>query len=185
MTKTSSILLATISCLSLTVGCLEGEPASEEPTPELAATDEVSDCGGFPELRPPVPHDGPIPGYCDAERLLWTYDADTAVLDLTNTRIELNCCGVHGMDIELVDGVYVVTEQDDPEPGGGRCDCICVYDFALTTSGVPADVIELRLERLVTDSGPSRVVWEGVIDLGEGEGEIEVSDEPSMWCDTL
>lgn len=191
MRKATTTAIATIFALAFISACQEEEPATgddpEQQEPEeveLEVTDEVSDCGGFPELRPPMPHDGPIDGYCDAERLLWSYDPETTVLDMTDARVELNCCGEHSMDVEIIDGVYVFTETDRPD-SAGRCDCMCIYDFALTASGVPNEVIDVRLERHVTDAGDAFLVWEGTIDLATGEGEIIVSDEATMWCDTL
>ena len=80
--------------------------------------------------------------------------------------------------------MYVVAETDAPTSGGGRCDCLCVFDFALTASDIPVGRIPLRLTRHVTDEGgaPS-VVWEGEIDLGAGSGSVVLdTTDAGMWC---
>jgi hypothetical protein len=157
----------------------------EEPATELDSSDEVSDCGGFPEMHEPPAHDGPVLDYCGAERLFWDYDASSSTFGITNTRVTLNCCGVHSTDIELVDGVYVVTETDEPEFADGRCDCECVYDFALIATGIPTGSIDVRLERLITEVGAPFVVWEGSLDLSSIAGDIVISDEPAPCSDEL
>jgi len=150
----------------------------EGPTEEVSYSDEVSDCGGFPE-----PEEYDSGDYCDAQVLGWAFDAAEGTLALTDSRVLLNCCGDHSMGIELVDGVYVITETDAPDGGGGRCDCLCVFDYAMTVDGLAAGTIAVRLVLDVTDGGGAVVAWEGDLDLSAGAGEVVVSDEDAgMWC---
>jgi hypothetical protein len=148
----------------------------EEPGHDVSYNAEVSDCGGFP-----TDDDG---GYCDAEVLDWTYNEAERTLALTDSRALLNCCGDHGIAITLEDGVYVVAETDAPTTGGSRCDCLCVFDFALTASDIPSGRIPLRLTRHVTDEADApSVVWEGEIDLGAGSGSVVLdTTDAGMWC---
>ena len=151
---------------------------------------QASECGGFFQ-----PVSGAESGadafdadtYCGAERLIWSY-AD-GKLALTDQRILLNCCGDHSVQVTRdEDGTLVVTELDAPEDGWGRCDCLCVYDYAVTIDLPVAEPVALRLERLVTESeelpsGSAELVWEGTLDLTAGSGD-EVLDETDLgfWC---
>jgi hypothetical protein len=166
--------MATMKMAALLWAGLGGWACGTEPGAELIPQQaRVSECGGFGATR-----DGPR-AYCDAELLRWQFQAGT--LSLTDQRVELNCCGLHGMQVELVDGVYLVTETD--EPGDGRCHCMCVFDFNVVAEGIPEGVIRVRLERMVTDwPEASGLVWEGDLDLAQGSGEIVVSSAPSSFC---
>ncbi|MBW2522991.1 MAG: hypothetical protein JRI23_02390 [Deltaproteobacteria bacterium] len=176
-TAAATLLLA--SACSVTVDD-PADPATS--ATELVQQDEVSECGGFAQAM-----DSSGAEYCDAEMLYWSYDATTEKLSLTNTRIELNCCGEHSMVIAETPGGYTVTETDAPEmigPGeGARCSCMCVFDFALAAEGVSERTIQLNLDRNVTDQGPVERVLEATIDLSEGSGAIVVDDTETFWCD--
>jgi hypothetical protein len=143
----------------------------------------ISDCGGFAAAQKThIPSPG---NYCDAELLLWQYSSATGTLNVSNNRIALNCCGEHSMTAAIENGVYVITEQDDPETGGGRCDCECIFDFTAELDDVPAGDVAFRLERYVTDdaSAPS-VVWSGTIEVHDGTGLITVDGDPMSYpCD--
>ncbi len=155
-------------------------------SPPTDVVDGVSQCGGFPESMPDDDEDGIDDDYCDAERLTWQYDASTGTLELIDSRALLNCCGDHTMTLELVDGVYVATEIDEPQGDGGRCDCLCVFDFALTATGISTGSVPLRLVRHVTDEGAPVTIYEGTLDVTLGSGEIVLStDDASPWCETL
>lgn len=153
------------------------------PENNLVQQHEVSDCGGFPQAMDA--DDGPA--YCDAEMLHWSYDPATEKLSLVNSRVELNCCGEHSMVIEEHMNVYTVTETDAPEMiglgEGARCGCTCVFDFALSAEGIAERLIQLRLERDVTDQGPVQTVLDVTIDLSELGGSIVVDDSESFWCE--
>ena len=174
--------------LSLVVGqlvaCDPGDPSDDANLVQQAAT---SDCGGFLQVNDQgslkVPEGDPAT-YCEAERLLWTYDAATQSLSVSNNRILLNCCGDHSMHVTLQGGVYVFTETDAPEFADARCGCMCVFDYAVDVSPLPADVIPIRIVRNVTDSGSGpEVVYEGDLDLSAGAGEVEIDPtDVEPWC---
>lgn len=146
-------------------------------------SEELSDCGGFPRASHFLRADPPP--YCDAEVLHWSYEPQKKLLSLTDARVELNCCGVHHMTLDWEDGVYRAVETDDPEGGGARCACMCVFDFRLAASEVPQEVIRLRLERRVSDwPEASGVVWEGELDLSSLAGFVVLDTAPSMWCES-
>lgn len=151
----------------------------------------VSECGGFVTKSPspgakidPPPADPAT--YCNAERLLWVYDAASQSLGIANTRVLLNCCGDHSITAAEEDGTYVFYEKDAPQAaaGGARCKCMCVFDYTLSVEPIPAGSLPIRLVLDVTDSMmPPEVVFEGSLDLSKGSGEIEI--DPSSvdpWC---
>ena len=152
-----------------------------EPAPTPSFDGESSDCGGFPmDDEEPTDSDD----YCDAEMLRWDYDAESGSLTLTDERVLLNCCGIRDISLELVEGVYVITETDEPEAEGARCDCACVFDFSLLARGIPAGSIQVQLKRQETDVTEEPVlVWEGSLELSLGAGEVEVdTTDVGMWC---
>ncbi len=180
----------------LLAACGTAGPEGEE-QPEISQNAIVSDCGGFQtaqamagglpdeQSQQPIEHQLPdVAGYnyCDAELLHWSYDSATQQLSLLNSRIELNCCGLHDIQIQQQNGVYVITETDAPEMMG-RCGCMCVFDYALDAQGIPEQSIPVRVMRHVTDNGGPYVVFEGELDLTQGSGVEVIDDEPSMWCE--
>lgn len=154
----------------------------------LAQDDRVSECGGFEPVGQALTADEAA--YCDAEVLRWRYDSSFEKLVLTNTRVPLNCCGEHSMTVHQEGETYVVTERDAPEQigllpvEGARCGCMCVFDYEVTVRGVPEGTIEVKLVRDVTDDeGGPETVWQGTIDLGQGQGGIVVDEsDAEPWC---
>ena len=153
----------------------------------LAQEQKISACGGFSQQEQSIVVDRAT--YCDAEVLHWQYDATSEKLTISNTRVTLNCCGEHSMTVSEEGDTYVVTERDAPEEIGplpgmtARCGCMCVFDFDVTVSNVPAGTIQLELVRDVTDveSGPT-TPWQGELDLGAGQGSIVIDSSASDWC---
>lgn len=146
----------------------------------------LSDCGGFVAAgtAPKVPQPDPAT-YCDAERLLWNYDAGSKTLALTNSRIVLNCCGDHSVQVTRDGETVVFTETDAPKggPGGTRCKCECVFDYAADVSPLDAGMTALRIVRNVTDNPPAKTVWEGMLDLSMTTGDVVVTtDTAAPWC---
>ncbi|MFO0592354.1 MAG: hypothetical protein U0441_32715 [Polyangiaceae bacterium] len=160
---------------------------SSTDTSTLTQKSLVSECGGFAKTKvdPPTPD---ASTYCDAEQLLWVYDAATQSLGLTDARMVLNCCGEHSITVAVDDaGKYVVSERDAPEDVGGstaRCNCMCVFDFGVSVEPVPAGSIDVRVVLDVTDSGEAeKVVYEGSIDLSQGSGAIVIDGTSAdPWC---
>jgi hypothetical protein len=150
----------------------------------------VSECGGFvksgsPGAKIDPPTTDPAT-YCDAERLLWVYDAASQSLGLSNTRVLLNCCGDHSISVVEEDGTYVINEVDAPEAaaGGARCGCMCVFDYTISVEPIPAGALPVRLVLDVTDSMmPPKVVFEGSLDLSKGSGELVIDPNTvDPWC---
>lgn len=137
--------------------------------PALLQMDEVSDC-----LR-----QNPV-AYCDAEVLHWQYDSGTETLTLRDTRVLLNCCGDHSMQVSWNDGSYTIDEVDDLVEVPARCRCMCVFDFSVTVQGIPDRPVPFKLIRTVTEdpqaSGEKKT---GELDLGQREGFL-IIDESSV-----
>lgn len=175
-------LLTTIAQSYLLVAC---GPGSEPATPTgLNVTPTISTCGGF-VASGSVPKGPPAPDpatYCDAERLHWRYDKTAKTLALLDARVMLNCCGEHSIAIEQQDLTFTFTELDTPQGGvgGTRCKCNCVYDYAATIANVAEQTITLRLIRNITEQmPPAQTIWEGKINLSDGEGEIPIDTTPA------
>ncbi len=164
--------MALIAC-----GVEEAEEANTVPQ-----TFRVSTCGGFTTGRQNNPsYSG---DYCAAEVLDWTYDAKAGKLTLTDNRALLNCCGDHSVKVTKQGAGYVITETDAPEQGGGRCLCMCVFDFAVTIKSLKAGLIPITLVRDVTDdtTGP-KTVFTGTLDLSKAAGAKVLSKKDvSPWC---
>lgn len=147
----------------------------------------ISKCGGF-ESKSTVT--APAPGvpasYCDAELLSWKYEKASGKLVLSNTRANLNCCGDRTVKIEEKDGVYLVTQIDEPQAittGAGssraRCSCMCVFDLSVEAQMIPEAEIEVKLVREVTDSNSAaQTLWSGKLNLAGGSGAVVLDKSP-------
>ena len=163
-----------------TVDASEDVPADAVEPVNIGLNPRLSECGGFAA----IPRAGNDPA-CADELLDWEVDAEDGVIHFTNTGVFLNCCGAHGITVALVQGVYVITETDDPHPVDGRCKCMCMFDFAVDMPIVEATTIGVRIERLVAEDGETlATIWEGDIDLTAGSGEIVVEEDVG-WCDNV
>lgn len=162
----------------------EGGGSTSSPTPDFTVAPLISECGGFVAggTGAKIPQPDPAT-YCDAERLLWNYDASSKTLGLTNARIQLNCCGDHSVKVDKDGDTVVFTEVDAPKDGS-RCKCECVFDYAADVSTLESGMTALRIVRNVTDAQPAtEIVWEGTLDLSAGMGEVIVStDSAAPWC---
>lgn len=192
--KTLGILGILLLSASSFLACSSGEGGSSSentpPASSLDVTPSISACGGFlagseGAKIPPSPDPAT---YCEAERLLWNYDAETRTLGLLDARIQLNCCGRHAITVAVEDGVHVVTQTDAPEKledgSEARCDCMCVFDYAADVAPVESSTISMRILRNVTDQDPAiTLVWEGMVDLTAGAGEVVLSTASAEpWC---
>jgi hypothetical protein len=180
MKTTARCAAATVLFALLAVAAC-GDDGGTPPPSGLEVTEAISACGGFL-------HDGTSPKgppspdpttYCDAERLLWSYDVPAKTLSLLDARILLNCCGDHSIEVAKDGETYVLTEVDDPEGGSTRCKCVCVYDYAADLSPIEPGVLALRIVRRVKEQTPPSVtIWEGSLDLSKGEGQVILEDKP-------
>lgn len=148
---------------------------------EVTLKTSFSDCGGFVEE---TKTEEPNP-YCGTDALDWQYDLSTETLTLTNLDVWLNCCGIHSMNIsEMEGGGFLVAEIDEPESGGARCNCMCLFDYRVELTGVASQVLPIKITRLVTDmsSQQTQDIWQGSIDLSELSGTVTI-EENVGWCD--
>jgi hypothetical protein len=124
--------------------------------------------------------------YCDAEHLFWQYNAELKTIGLTNSRVILNCCGDHSVELTRDGETVVFTETDAPKAstGGARCKCNCVFDFAAVAAPIEPGITSWRIVRNVTDAQPATtIVWEGTLDLSAGAGQVVVSTSSAdPWC---
>lgn len=128
-----------------------------------------SACHGFDSEKPAIDE--------EPEQLLWSYTSATGLLELHHAALILNCCGVHTVNTSYVDGVVVIRENDQPDPDGGRCDCICPFDFAVTLAGIPEQVLGVRIELTVDTTTNEH--WAGAIDLSTGSGSVTIDTNSS------
>jgi hypothetical protein len=169
------------------IACGGGGAGNETPSADFDVAPLISECGGFVAggTGAKIPQPDPAT-YCDAERILWNYDAATKTLGLTNARIQLNCCGDHSVKVSRDGDTVVFTEVDAPQAaaGGARCKCNCVFDYAADVSTIETSATSLRIVRNVTDAQPAvKTIWEGTLDLSAGAGEVVVStDSADPWC---
>lgn len=172
-------ILTTVALL----GCGDQGNGPQPPGPGelIPQSYQVSECGGFEVLSR---GDFAPTGYCDAEVLSWSHDAASGTLKLRDNRVELNCCGERAMSLEeQSDGSYEIRVTDAPEALGGRCHCMCVFDFSMEAKSIAGGVIQVKLLREVTDGAGGAVqIWSGQLDLSQGAGEVVVDSAPSFWC---
>jgi predicted secreted protein len=140
---------------------------------------KVSECGGFDDDE--AAKDGR-----EDERLVWAYNAGSKTVTLVNKNVWLNCCGNRSVTASLNEstGIYEIYETDQAEMDGDtplRCDCECFFDFKVKLSDVDSGVISVKISRIVSDLGkPMTAVWEGDIDLSEGEGDILIEKQSAF-----
>ena len=179
MFRITTTMIMGLALFGLVLGC-----GNYTDTPVLEQQHRISDCGGFAKANSPLLV--PEADYCAAEVLHWVYDAQAQTLKLGDARILLNCCGDHSMEIEVVNGVYVVTETDDPGDLMARCPCMCVYDFTVEAQGVVEEVIDLRIVRVTDRADPREIVFEGSLDLAQGSGSLVLDEsDVSPWCEEV
>jgi len=134
----------------------------------------ISECDGFSgsakRSGEEIPFELDPKTYNDAERLLWQYDEKTAVLNIMNARVILNCCGDHRISALQEHDTLIIAENDQPEDGSKRCRCLCAFDFFIGLSGVSRRILPLKITLTVDDSTWTK--WQGKIDLAGGNGEI-------------
>ena len=173
------LLLFTISC--------DSESPVQTPDEISVNASQISGCSGFSDaakrMDTGIPFTRDPSTYCNAERLHWLYDENTRTLSVLNSRVLLNCCGDHTITASLEEDVLLITEDDQPESGTGRCRCVCVFDFFIEITGISPRIVTLRLDLTVDDTTVTK--WEGKIDLGKGNGEIIIDDKALENCNTM
>ena len=125
------------------------------------------------------------PEVCADEVLAWQYDETTQKATINNKNVWLNCCGEHSISALFNEetGVYEIRETDAPEEPGGRCFCMCFFDFTVELTDISSSVISVIITRDTTDDEmPRGTVWEGSLDLSAGSGEVIIAEDVG-WCD--
>ena len=148
----------------------------------LSIDAQVSGCGGFDVLKKEFMYKSIESSEC-SERIIWQYDQDSQILRFLNKDAWLNCCGEHSIIVSMdkETGVFIIDEIDEPELSGGRCWCMCFFDFKVDLLNISLEKIEVELYRYITDREPRFIVWEGQLDLGKGYGDIVINVE-SGYC---
>ena len=174
--RTITVLLATILLMA---GCGSDDDG-------IGENAMVSECGGFSAsagLRAMDSAAITSRDYCDAERLYWTY-AD-GIVHFDNTRVMLNCCGIHTITVYAGGPGYIIRETDEPERNT-RCSCMCAFDFSieLPIADPAPETVAVALSRDITDDELSReTVWSGELNLADGSGIEIVNDQPQVFCE--
>jgi len=159
---------------------LEGCDRSITSGPDLWNLDanvQASGCGGFDTMLGKSKIKSVENDECGDERLIWQYDKELMILRLLNKDVFLNCCGEHSITVSMngETGIYIIDEVDKPESNGGRCSCMCLFDFMIDLEDIELGRINVELYRHVyphtTSQEPrSKMVWEGELKLGKGTG---------------
>jgi hypothetical protein len=149
----------------------QGNPVQEE----VGINAKVSDCGGFEEHTKTLSQ-RQRSSQCRDEQLVWRYNQQTNVLLLSNQNVWLNCCGEHTVSLSFNRDTteYEMRETDAPLSPGGRCYCMCFFDFNIELPNISAQALSVSVYRYVTDAGPEQMVWRGIIELQTGSGEVVI-----------
>ncbi|MFW6369189.1 MAG: hypothetical protein ACOC0J_01250 [Myxococcota bacterium] len=158
-----------------------GDDNGVEETGYLAASNTGA-CGEILEIGEQSSRQDGREEWCGAERLQWSYEAESETLDLLHSRVALNCCAEHSVSYEQVGDIHVVTEIDVP-PRDGRCRCTCLFDFHSSLAGIASGMASVLVLLDIEEEEGSSVVWEGDLDLTEGSGEIVLDDTESSLCE--
>ncbi|MCP4352217.1 MAG: hypothetical protein GY795_42705 [Desulfobacterales bacterium] len=146
---------------------------------DLGKNAKVSECGGFDTKRAKESS-----SECRDEGLTWQYDNVSKTVSFLNNNTWLNCCGEHSATVSLNQetNAYEIRETDKPVGSGGRCHCLCFFDFSIDLPSVSSDTVKVKLFRYVTDvdKAPS-MIWEGELDLTKGNGYVLI-EENIGWC---
>ena len=179
-----------------------GDPGTDETVTDATVTDLVivdtadaettdpvfvtlnpraSACGGFEVIEQAFDDRAAELSECTDETLDWEVDSENGVIHFINSGVWLNCCGDHSIEAYIQDGVYVIREEDSPAQEGGRCRCMCLFEFAVDVPLVEG-TIAVRLERYITENGETpETTWSGDIDLAGGTGQIVIREDVG-WC---
>ena len=164
--------LFVLSILILHFSC-ESDSPTESNNIFIVKSSQVSDCGGFPSESYSTTKSTEDEG----EKLIWNYDIKTHILTVLNSSVSLNCCGERTITAKKDENVIIISENDQPDSVGGRCDCICLIDFSIEIEGVSPGTIGLRLD--ITIDADTYTQWAGTIDLNDVSGEVNINK--SQW----
>lgn len=165
------VVVLLTSCNVNSSDVTQANPAQEQ----IGINAKVSDCGGFEE-NAGTRSTAQISEYCRDEQLVWQYQQQSGTLSLSNQNVWLNCCGEHAVSISINHDTqeYEMRETDAPQSSGGRCLCMCFFDFNIDVPNLADQVFPLKLFRHVIDAGSEQMIWNGTLDLQAGSGIIVI-----------
>jgi hypothetical protein len=165
--------------VTLLVSCNDSVTQAGSKDKNIGTNAQISECGGFQAEHK---HARTQEVSCSDERLIWRYDQDSHIVYFLNQDVWLNCCGEHTITVsfEKDSGGYAIREIDAPE-SGLRCHCMCFFDFRIELPDIPPGTISVQLYRHVTDEGRQWLLWQGILDLNQGNGD-ELIREDVGWC---
>lgn len=124
--------------------------------------------------------------YCAAERVEWSYDSESQVLTVDHRRVEMNCCGERSVEAHQTgENAYEIREFDRPDENGGRCGCLCYFDYKIEIPDVSGstDLDVIRKKTEMPDSEPETIdVWSGTLSLSDGSGENTITEDGTQMC---
>ena len=159
-------VMIAVSCNSTTNDTMTDTGATDSEFMIVAS--KVSECGGFDSEKRNVRSTD-----TETETLIWEFDSKTGILDLIHAGLVLNCCGIHTIEASIENDILTLFEDDQPDSTGGRCRCICPFDFAITLSGMKSGDVTLRIMLRVDDDTTEH--WTGQINLGDENGIIPIA----------
>ncbi len=157
------IPIAALPVILTFFSCGSGSPSGSG-NPAVSGEFSVSGCGGFTTERRVARS-----AQDTTETLRWTYTPQNRTLTVQHAGVQLNCCGERTVSA-LRDGEILVITESDRSPEGGRCRCLCRFDFSAAIPDISPGSLRMRLE-LAVDSTLVRS-WSGTLDLDRGSGEI-------------
>jgi hypothetical protein len=152
----------------------------------LAENAKVSGCGGFKDEAFAISFkdETELDAKCD-QQIIWKYDEQSEVLSILNKNVSLNCCGEHAVIIEKNHSNSYDFIMIDNSAGGGRCMCVCLYDYAADIKNISGKSVKLSIYIDTEEKKERQLFWEGDIDLTEKSGTIKVVEITGYPCEEI
>jgi hypothetical protein len=162
----------------MTLSC--GSESSADPDRvDIGKNEASSPCGGFPEdnTARSLSEDSPQKG--QYELLIWNYDASTKTVTFLCKYVCGNCAWRYSIGI-FREGPGIYTIEETEHRPGNPATCVCIYDLMaeLPNAGTSEESLKIRLLRHRSDE---EVLYDGIISLSDGQGEIQVK-ENDFYC---
>lgn len=131
-----------------------------------------SGCGGFLELSKvaAIPDSLDSADYCSAEKLRWSYQEGTGVLELLLTRNLQNCAAKPEMNVTTSNDRLVIAMRDTNDPKV-RAHCLCYFDLYCEVPAQSADTVTIEYQDILYG-----------IDLTQGHGTVVVDTSTGWPC---
>jgi len=163
------LLLAAAFIITCNRSAVDDNTDDDETGAVVVSEALVSECGGFSAEK------STRSAADSTETMTWEYEASSKTLRFHHAALMLNCCGVHTVDAWFEDGMVGIEENDQPAEGG-RCKCICPFDFNVTLTGIEQDSVEVSI--LLTIDDDTTEHWTGTIDCAQGSGTVVIKNPP-------